>query len=127
MMMKKLCSVHKVALLLVLVGALNWGLVGAFNFDLVAKLLGAGTIGSRIVYVLVGLSAISMLMVHKCCLKEGMGGDKGEMMKKYMGMCGCGSGKKYGDCCGGNDMCPCGSGKKVSECCMKNPEAHKNM
>ena len=43
---------------LVLVGALNWGLVGAFNFDLVAYLFGDMTRVSRIIYLLVGLSAI---------------------------------------------------------------------
>lgn len=47
-----------VALLLVIVGGLNWGLVGALNFDLVAALLGHMSMLSRLVYVLVGLSAI---------------------------------------------------------------------
>lgn len=46
-----------VALLLVIGGA-NWGLVGLFNFDLVATLLGDMTIISRIVYMLVGVSAL---------------------------------------------------------------------
>lgn len=44
--------------ILVLIGALNWGLVGAFNIDLVALILGDMTVLSRIVYILVGLSAI---------------------------------------------------------------------
>jgi uncharacterized membrane protein YuzA (DUF378 family) len=39
------------------VGGLNWGLVGLFGFDLVAAIFGAGSALSRIVYVLVGLSA----------------------------------------------------------------------
>lgn len=47
-----------IALVLVLVGALNWGLWAAFRFDLVAAILGDYTILSRIVYGLVGLSAI---------------------------------------------------------------------
>lgn len=47
-----------VALILVLVGALNWGLWAAFKFDLVATLLGEYSMLSRIVYGLVGLSAI---------------------------------------------------------------------
>jgi len=46
-----------VAILLV-VGGLNWGLVGLANFDLVASIFGSGAWLSRIVYVLVGLSAI---------------------------------------------------------------------
>ena len=52
---------------LVLIGALNWGLVGLFNFDLVAAIFGDLTIVSRIIYSLVGISAIvTALMVHHC-------------------------------------------------------------
>lgn len=47
-----------IALILLIVGGLNWGLVGAFNFDLVATLFGQGSGLSRIVYILVGLAAI---------------------------------------------------------------------
>ncbi len=43
--------------ILVLVGGLNWGLVGLAKFDLVAALLGRDTLMSRIVYGLVGISA----------------------------------------------------------------------
>ena len=43
---------------LLIVGGLNWGLVGLFNFDLVAALFGAGSLLVRIVYILVGLSAL---------------------------------------------------------------------
>jgi uncharacterized membrane protein YuzA (DUF378 family) len=50
---------HWVALLLVIVGAVNWGLVGLFQFDLVAALFGGQTAPlSRIVYTLVGLSGV---------------------------------------------------------------------
>jgi len=45
-------------LVLLIVGGLNWGLVGAFGFDLVAAILGEGSGLSRIVYLLVGASAI---------------------------------------------------------------------
>jgi len=47
-----------VTLLLVIVGGLNWGLYGLFGFDLVAAIFGAGAALSRIVYILVGLSAL---------------------------------------------------------------------
>ncbi len=48
---------------LVLIGALNWGLIGLFQFDLVAALFGGQTsMLSRIVYSLVGVSAIAMLI-----------------------------------------------------------------
>jgi uncharacterized membrane protein YuzA (DUF378 family) len=50
---------NKIALTLLIIGGLNWGLVGLFNFDLVAWLFGgAGAVLSRTVYVLVALSAI---------------------------------------------------------------------
>lgn len=39
--------------------------------------------------------------------------------EKLNASCSCGSGKKYGECCGGNEPCPCGSGKKAAECCSK--------
>ncbi len=49
---------NKIACILVLVGALNWGLVGFFGFDLVAFLFGMGSFLSMIVYDVVGLSAL---------------------------------------------------------------------
>ena len=50
---------HWIALLLVIVGAVNWGLVGLFQFDLVAALFGGQTATlSRVVYTLVGLSGV---------------------------------------------------------------------
>jgi uncharacterized membrane protein YuzA (DUF378 family) len=51
-------ALNVTTLILVIVGGLNWGLVGAFDFDLVATLFGEGSALSRIVYVLVGLSAL---------------------------------------------------------------------
>ena len=53
--MKKL---DVLAAVLVVVGGLNWGLVGGFNFDLVATLLGSASLLSRTVYGLVGLAAL---------------------------------------------------------------------
>lgn len=55
----------KLSLILVIIGAINWGLIGLFKFDLVAMLFGGQTaLISRIVYTLVGLAglyAITML------------------------------------------------------------------
>ena len=53
-----------IAYILVIVGALNWGLVGIFGFDLVASIFGDMTIISRIVYGLVGVSAVILLLVN---------------------------------------------------------------
>lgn len=50
--------IDKIALVLIIIGALNWGLIGLFNFDLVATIFGDMTIISRIVYGLVGLSGL---------------------------------------------------------------------
>lgn len=62
-----------VAYILVIVGALNWGLVGAFHFDLVATLFGEMTRLTRVVYILVGLSAIvSVITVGTCSKKDNM-------------------------------------------------------
>jgi len=56
-----------VAFILVVVGAINWGLVGAINVNLVDMLLGAGTLAAKIVYILVGLSGVMMLInMGKC-------------------------------------------------------------
>ena len=43
---------------LLVIGGLNWGLVGLFNFDLVATILGNMSALSRIIYIVVGLSAV---------------------------------------------------------------------
>lgn len=59
--------VRMLSFILVIVGALNWGLVGLVNIDLVAMLLGAGTMAAKVVYVLVGLGAIVVLMHCKDC------------------------------------------------------------
>lgn len=54
-------TVDLVALALVVVGGLNWSLVGAFDFDLVATIFGEMSMISRIVYILVGLAAVYMI------------------------------------------------------------------
>lgn len=56
--MNKLTTVDWVALVLVIIGGLNWGLVGLANFDVVAAIFGALPALSKIVYLLVGLSAV---------------------------------------------------------------------
>lgn len=46
------------ALILILIGALNWGLIGFFSFDLVRVIFGNMSVLSRIIYALVGIAAI---------------------------------------------------------------------
>jgi len=55
-------AINLVTLLLVIVGGLNWGLVGLFNFNLVSALFSDMSALSRIVYVLVGISAVWQIM-----------------------------------------------------------------
>ena len=54
-------SLYWIALILLVVGGLNWLLVGLFDFDLVAALFGEMSLLSRLVYVVVGLSALAVL------------------------------------------------------------------
>lgn len=56
---------HVVSFLLTVVGALNWGLVGFFNFNLVEMILGGMPALEKLVYILVGLSAVILLTTHK--------------------------------------------------------------
>ena len=64
-------ALNIITLLLVIIGGINWGLVGAFEFDLVAAIFGAGSALSRIVYVLVGLSALWQLVPFFRSLRSG--------------------------------------------------------
>lgn len=50
--------IDKIALVLVIIGALNWGLIGVFSFDLVAWLFGAMSVVTRVIYTLVALGGI---------------------------------------------------------------------
>jgi hypothetical protein len=52
-----------IALALVIIGGLNWGLIGLFDFDLVAGIFGDMTYFSRLVYDLVGLSALGLIVL----------------------------------------------------------------
>jgi hypothetical protein len=54
----RLATIDWIAMVLLIVGGLNWGLVGAFDFDLVAAIFGPMTLLSRLVYILVGLAAL---------------------------------------------------------------------
>jgi uncharacterized membrane protein YuzA (DUF378 family) len=59
--MKKMNALDWVAFVLVIVGGLNWGLVGILKYNLVTALLGVGT-AANVVYGLVGISAVYMLI-----------------------------------------------------------------
>ncbi|MBQ4576753.1 MAG: DUF378 domain-containing protein [Firmicutes bacterium] len=52
------------ALTIAIIGAVNWGLIGAFRFDLVAALFGDMSVLSRLVYALVGVSGLYLLTLY---------------------------------------------------------------
>lgn len=55
--------IKKIALFLVIIGAINWGLIGLFDFNLVDTLFGIDSILSKIVYILVGISGIISITI----------------------------------------------------------------
>ena len=57
----KLNVVDMVAYVLAVVGGLNWGLVGFFNYNLVDKIFGVGSGASRVVYAVVGVAAVYLV------------------------------------------------------------------
>lgn len=67
----KLSTLDIIAIVLVVIGGLNWLLVGLFSFDLVAAIFGAMSVLSRIIYVLVGLSAVCLAVVMPKLEKKG--------------------------------------------------------
>lgn len=58
-------ELHILSKLLTIIGALNWGLVGLLNFDLVAAIFGKKSTASRLIYALVGLAAIYLIIISK--------------------------------------------------------------
>lgn len=70
------------AFVLLVIGGLNWLLV-AFHYNLVDSVFGAGSVLSMLIYILVGLSAIYLIVTHrkdcKTCSAAGMGKMGGQM------------------------------------------------
>jgi uncharacterized protein len=63
-------AIHIIAFILLVIGGLNWLLVGAFGWDVGELFGGQGAVVSRIIYILVGLSAIVTVFTHKKECKE---------------------------------------------------------
>ena len=57
--------VRTIAYVLVMVGAIVWGFVGLFDYNIVAAMFGDATILSRIIYSLVGISALYLIATHE--------------------------------------------------------------
>jgi uncharacterized membrane protein YuzA (DUF378 family) len=62
--MKNMKFVHMLTFTLVIVGALNWGLIGLLNLNLVHMILGMVPVAEQAVYVLVGISAVYIAATH---------------------------------------------------------------
>ena len=62
--------VQKSCLFFTIIGAINWGLIGLFNFDLVATLFGDMSIASRVVYTIVGIAGLVNIMLFFVDLDE---------------------------------------------------------
>ena len=59
--MKKMGTLDWIVYILVIIGAINWGLVGLFNFDVVNAILGGIPILAKIVYILVGVAGLYLI------------------------------------------------------------------
>jgi uncharacterized membrane protein YuzA (DUF378 family) len=62
LLLRRMGTIDWIAMILLIIGGLNWGLVGLFDMDLVAALFGAKSMLSRAVYTLVGVSALYELI-----------------------------------------------------------------
>ena len=72
-------GLHMVTLLLLIIGGINWLLVGVIGWDIGDLFGGQGAIISRVIYVLIGISAIVEVVTHKKGCKEcdkGKGGEE---------------------------------------------------
>ncbi len=56
---------HMSAFILLVVGGLNWGFVGLFNFNLVSQVFGTAPQLEQLVYILVGISAVYIFVTHQ--------------------------------------------------------------
>lgn len=55
-------TLQRIALFIIIIGAINWGLIGFFNFDLIASLFGGqSSMISRIIYAIVGISGLIVI------------------------------------------------------------------
>jgi uncharacterized protein len=71
-MLKQACMLWKIVCVIAIIGALNWGLIGVANFNLVDYIFGVGSVASHIIYIIVGLSGLALLssffmVCPKCC------------------------------------------------------------
>ena len=61
--MHKLSGLNWIAIILLIIGGLNWGLIGLFDFDLLSVLFGENSAFTRVLYTLIGLSGVYTIFV----------------------------------------------------------------
>lgn len=69
-MLEKLNGLDWLALIFVLIGGVNWGLIGMLNFNLVETVLGAGSVFAHIVYLCVGVASVYLFFVATHLIKR---------------------------------------------------------
>lgn len=62
--MRKMNALDWIAWILVLIGAINWGLIGFFKYNFIASIFGDMTLISRLIYALVGIAAVYLIVVR---------------------------------------------------------------
>ena len=68
--MSKITLLDKISFILVIIGAINWGLVGLLNFNLVHFIFTFSDIIARTIYILIGLSGINVIRFMYCLNKK---------------------------------------------------------
>jgi uncharacterized membrane protein YuzA (DUF378 family) len=68
--MKNLHALDWIVIVLMIIGGLNWGILGIFDVNVVASIFGEGII-SRIIYILVGISAVYLAILSMSLVKRG--------------------------------------------------------
>ena len=63
-------TLQKSALVLTIIGAINWGLIGFFDFNLVSALFGEGTVFTRLIYDLVGICGLYLISFYGLLAKR---------------------------------------------------------
>jgi len=72
--MKNLNIFDRIAFILVIIGGLNWGVVGAFHIDLVGRIFGEMSMLSRVIFTLVGLASVYLIYFAFRCKSKCSGG-----------------------------------------------------
>ena len=63
--------VKLITFIVIVIGAINWGLVGFFDYNLVDAIFGAGSVGARVVYGVVGVAGIAAIIEKIVCMAKG--------------------------------------------------------